>query len=135
MQSLRQQNLKRTAMMVLLALTCTSCAGPAATTKSWPDGSRVTDFAVPGKNYRLQMPPQHMRDGIARLMQAGRAPHFLRLHPRQLRQRCPGAVDVLGCTRSMRNLKVVYVNSLLQGEELRMVLEHEFAHYLYDWKH
>lgn len=122
-------------MMVLVALTCMSCTGPAATTGSRPGGFRVTEFAVPGKSYRLRMPPQHMRDEIAALVQAGQAPRFLRLHPRQLRQRCPGAFDVLGCTRSMRNLKVVYVSSLLRGEELRMVLEHEFAHYLHDWKH
>lgn len=137
MQSRAQHNLKRTAMMVLVALICTSCVGPAATTKAWPTGAGGTDFAVPvpGKRYSLQMPPQHMRDGIRKLMQTGRAPHFLRLHPRQLRQRCPGAFHVLGCTKSLRNLKVVYVSSLLRGEELQMVLEHEFAHYLYDWKH
>lgn len=122
-------------VVALLSLACASCATPTATVGPSPAASRATDFAVPGKRYRLQMPPPHMRESIARLMQTARAPRFIRLSPQQLRRRCPGSTNVLGCTKTMRTLKVVYVNSLLEGEELRMVLVHEYAHYLYDWKH
>lgn len=45
------------------------------------------------------MPAEHMRERIVRLMEAGRAPRYLRLHPRELRRRCPGTAHILGCTK------------------------------------
>jgi Zn-dependent protease with chaperone function len=126
---------RRAGAIVLVAVLCTSCAGTTATTGGAQSSARVMDFAVPGKNYRLRMPPEHMRERIHQLMQAGRAPRYLQLHPRELRRRCPGTIHILACTKSVRNLKVIYVSSLLKDEELQMVLVHEFAHYLYDWKH
>jgi hypothetical protein len=95
----------------------------------------VALVSVPNKSYRLQMPPEPMQKQIERLMRAGTAPHYTVVTPDQMRKRCKGGAIILGCTKSMMGLKVVYVSSKVKGPELHMVLVHEFAHYLFDWKH
>ena len=90
---------------------------------------------VPDKSYRLLMPPEPMQTEIERLMRAGRAPHYTVVTPAQMHKHCKGAAIILGCTKSMMGLKVVYISSELKGHERHMVLVHEFAHYLFDWKH
>ena len=118
-----------------LMLMTAPCLAPTTASGADPPVGRSTHFAVPGKSYRLLMPPEHMRKDIARLMREGRAPRYLKLGQSELRRRCPGTSRILGCTKSLKNLKVIYISNLLKGEELQMVLIHEFAHYLYDWKH
>ena len=100
--------------------------------------SNAADVAlvrVPDKSYRLQMPPESMQIEIERLMRSRKAPHYTVVTPTQMHQRCKGAAIILGCTKSMMGLKVVYVSSKVKGRELHMVLVHEFAHYLFDWRH
>lgn len=119
----------------LVAVLCVSCASP-STTSGWRDVSGpAIEFAVPGKSYRLQMPPLHMRTEIERLMRAGRAPRYTILSPAQMRHRCRGAEIILGCTKRLRNLRAIYISSGLKAEERHMVLVHEYAHYLYRWEH
>lgn len=91
---------------------------------------------VPDKDFKILMPSQAMQDKIAALVEKGEAPAYLELPQENIDSICgPDRDHLLGCTFESALGKSIFITDRVSGEAKRMLLVHEYAHYLYDWHH
>lgn len=115
--------------VAVLLCACTSSIGSS-------DISRARYSEVPGEDYKLLMPPKGLQDKIAGLMATGDTPAYLSLPQASISAICgPNLSHVLGCVVETRVGKTIFISRGVSGEARRMLLMHEFAHYLYGWHH
>lgn len=125
------------AAVAILTITCAACAATIdkTTTGSVPKDAQVEMLALPGGGGIVPMPPAWMRKQIEARMSQGRVPGYVEVPSGKLRKACVADEDLLGCMVNLKGLKVTYIRSGLSAEVKHMVLLHEYAHDLYDWKH
>lgn len=120
--------------MVVLTLVCAACSAFDSTTTG-SIAPQVEMLALPGGGGKVPMPPAWMRQQIEQRMRQGRVPGFVEVPAAKIRSACVADEDLLGCMINLQGLKVTYIRSGLSAELKHMVLLHEYAHDLYDWKH
>jgi len=127
----------RLAAAIAAVAILTACAGTIdkITTGSLPGDAQVEMLALPGGGGSVPMPPAWMRQQIENRMSQGRVPGFVEVPSSRMRQSCAAHEDLLGCMVNIDGLKVTYIRSGLSAEVKHMVLLHEYAHDLYEWKH
>lgn len=128
---------------VVLTLICAACTAvtqnlevgdrPAVITKA--SLGNVEMMALPGTGKTVPMPPAWMRKQIELRMAQGRAPGFVEVSSSRLAKACTARQELLGCMINLQGIKVTYIRSGLSAETRHMVLVHEFAHDLYNWRH
>lgn len=123
------------ATVAVAILTACSATIDKTTTGSVPGDPQVDMLALPGGGGSVPMPPAWMRKQIEARMSQGRVPGFVEVPSGKLRDACIADEDLLGCMVNLKGLKVTYIRSGLSAEVKHMVLLHEYAHDLYDWKH
>jgi hypothetical protein len=123
------------AVAVVAILTACSATIDKTTTGSLPSGTQVEMLALPDGGGTVPMPPAWMRKQIEARVARGQVPGFVEVPSSKLRKSCIADEDLLGCMVNLKGLKVTYIRSGLSAEVKHMVLLHEYAHDLYDWKH
>jgi hypothetical protein len=82
------------------------------------------------------MPPEAMQRKIEALMRRGKGPRYTSLPERQIGDVCGGGEGIiLGCVYETRVGKTIFITKTAKGAALHMLLVHEYAHYLYNWRH
>ena len=120
-------------MSVVALLTACSASIDKSTTGSLPP--QVEMLALPDGGGTVPMPPAWMRKQIEARMNRGEVPGFVEVPTAKLSKACVADEDLLGCMVNLKGLKVTYIRAGLSAELKHMVLLHEYAHDLYDWKH
>jgi hypothetical protein len=123
------------AAMGVVAVLTTACAATIDKTTTGSIPPQVEMLALPGNAGMVPMPPAWMRKQIEARMSKGRIPGFVEVSSAKLRKACISHWELLGCMVNLKGLKVTYIRSGLSPEVKHMVLVHEYAHDLYDWKH
>ena len=121
--------------MGAVAVLTTACAATIDKTVTGSIPPQVEMLALLGDGGKVPMPPAWMRQQIEQRMRQGRVPGFVEVPTAKLRKACKVALDLFGCVINLHGLKVTYIRSGLSAELKHMVLLHEYAHDLYDWKH
>jgi hypothetical protein len=107
-----------------------------STISSVSDHGRAMLAAVPGADYKLLMPPVEMQQRIETLIRTGKAPRYVTMPERRIADICGrGEHVVLGCVYETGVGKTIFIAETSRGEARHMLLVHEYAHYLYDWRH
>jgi hypothetical protein len=123
------------AAMAAVAVLTTACATTIDKTTTGSIPPQVEMLALPGNGGMVPMPPAWMRKQIEQRMNRGRVPGYVEVSTSKLRRACIADEDLLGCMVNLKGLKVTYIRSGLSKDVKHMVLLHEYAHDLYDWKH
>lgn len=123
------------AATAILTLICAACSATIDRTMTGSIPQDVEMLALPGNGGLVPMPPAWMRTQIEARMRAGTVPGYVEVTSGRIKDACAADEDLLGCVVTFRGLKVTYVRSGLSAETKHMVLVHEYAHDLYDWKH
>ncbi|RYH04713.1 MAG: hypothetical protein EON57_09180 [Alphaproteobacteria bacterium] len=121
--------------MGAVAILTTACAATIDKTTTGSIPPQVEMLALPGNGGMVPMPPAWMRKQIEQRMNQGRVPGYVEVSTGKLRRACIADEDLLGCMVNLKGLKVTYIRSGLSKDVKHMVLLHEYAHDLYDWKH
>lgn len=121
--------------VAILAILCVACSATIDRTTTGSVPKDVEMLALPDGGGTVPMPPAWMRTQIEARMRAGTVPGYVEVSGGRLKKACRAHEHLLGCVVTFEGLKVTYIRSGLSAATKHMVLVHEYAHDLYDWKH
>lgn len=122
--------------MYLSAVLMVWLAGMALAAMSPVRAADIEMMRMPGSSKVIPMPPTAMRTKAEQHLRNGTGPGIVMVEPHQMEKKCNSRGYLLGCVTPLgKRMGIVFIRKGMSRELTHMAKVHEFAHYLYDWKH